>query len=144
MLGLWRTVPLPRESQSTRRWLAAFFGELAILVWWLSPEQGEEERRRVVLGSCLATLGCVQLAPGRWILRAPCLLPHRGLFQKVIVCQCLLAVIRGSGMKFTILGGFLANLITTKGTLRATVSHFTVPKRDVLPVSTVCASILDG
>lgn len=35
-------------------------------------------------------------------------------------------------MEFTILGGFLANLITTEGTPRATVSHFTVPKRDVL------------
>lgn len=47
-------------------------------------------------------------------------------------------------MEFTILGGFLANLITTEGTPRATVSYFTVPKRDVLPVSMVCASILDG
>lgn len=43
MLGLWRTVPLPRESQSPRRWLAAFFGELAIPVWWLRPDR---ERRK--------------------------------------------------------------------------------------------------
>lgn len=35
-------------------------------------------------------------------------------------------------MEFTILGGFLANLITTEGTPQAVVSHFTVPKRDVL------------
>lgn len=64
-LGLWRAVPLPQESQSPRRWLAAFFGELALPVWWPRPEQGEEEGRRALLGSCLATLGCVQLAPGR-------------------------------------------------------------------------------
>lgn len=83
MLGLWRTVPLLRESQSTRRWLAAFFGELAILVWSLRPEQGEEEGRRVVLGNCLATLGCVQLAPtGRWILRASCSCPAEDYFRK--------------------------------------------------------------
>lgn len=30
MLGLWRAAPLPRESQSPGRSLAAFFGELAI------------------------------------------------------------------------------------------------------------------
>lgn len=47
-------------------------------------------------------------------------------------------------MEFTILGGFLANLITTEGPPRAAVSHFTVPKRDVLPVSTARASILAG
>lgn len=35
-------------------------------------------------------------------------------------------------MEFTILGGFLANLITTEGTPRATLSHLTVSERDVL------------
>lgn len=30
MLGLWRAAPLPRESQSPRRSLAAFFGELTV------------------------------------------------------------------------------------------------------------------
>lgn len=47
-------------------------------------------------------------------------------------------------MEFTILGGFLANLITTEGTPRATVSHFTVPKRDVLQFPRVRASIPVG
>lgn len=76
-------------------------------------------------GVCSA--GTRKMNPESFLPLARC-----GLFQKAIVCQCLLAVIRGSGMEFTILGGFLANLITTEGTPRATVSHFTVPKRDVL------------
>lgn len=35
-------------------------------------------------------------------------------------------------MEFTILGGFLANVITIEGTPRASLSHLTVPERDVL------------
>lgn len=104
---------------------------------WLSqtlvagPEQGEEEGRGAILqllghpGVCSA--GTREMYPENFLLLA-----RRGLFQKVIVCQCLLAVIRGSGMEFTILGGFLANLITTEGTPRAALSHLTVPERDVL------------
>lgn len=121
--------PSPQEGHlqlSLENWLSQ------ILV--AGPEQGEEGGRGVILGSCLATLGCVQLAPGRCILYPESFSPLalRGLFQKVIVCQCLLAVIRGSGMEFTILGGFLANLITTEGTPRAALSHLTVLEKDVL------------
>lgn len=64
MLGLWRAVPCPRNPSPQE-------GHLQLsLESWLSqalvagPEQGVEEGRRILLGSCLATLGRVQLAPG--------------------------------------------------------------------------------
>lgn len=72
MLGLWRAAPCPGNPGPQE-------GHLQLsLENWLSqtlvagPEQGEEEGRGVVLGSWLATLGRVQLAPGRCILRASC------------------------------------------------------------------------
>lgn len=134
MLGLWRAAPLPRNPSPQEGHLQLSLENWLSQILVAGPEQGEEGGRGVILGSCLATLGCVQLAPGRCILYPESFSPLalRGLFQKVIVCQCLLAVIRGSGMEFTILGGFLANLITTEGTPRAALSHLTVPERDVL------------
>lgn len=56
VLGLWRAVPLPQESQAPRRSLAAYLGELVISdcgSWGLSRERRKEEP----LGSCLAALG---------------------------------------------------------------------------------------
>lgn len=121
-------IPVPRKVTCSFLWRTGYPG------LWSLGQSRERREGGVILGSCLATLGCVQLAPGRCILYPESFSPlaRRGLFQKVIVCQCLLAVIRGSGMEFTILGGFLANLITTEGTPRAALSHLTVPERDVL------------
>lgn len=65
MLGLWRAVPLPQESQSPRRWLEAFSGELATPVWWLRPEQGEQGREESHAGHLPGHPGVCSAGTGR-------------------------------------------------------------------------------
>lgn len=84
MLGLWRAAPLPRESQSPGRSLAAFFGELAIPDSGRWARAGRGGREGSFWAAAWPPWGVFSWHPGdvSCILRASRLLPAEDYFRK--------------------------------------------------------------